>query len=75
MRKYTVYKMFQVDWQCSKCEKATVEFTGWTNTDADLLWYKHKCPKCKKTMMLMHRYPYLEHISNIHPDNLKKLKK
>ncbi len=75
MRQYKKYIMVQVDWQCNNCNKVNVEYTGWHNTEAkNLDHYEHKCPKCKKIIMTMHIFPYLEYINMLPDDVVKKLK-
>lgn len=64
--------MVQVDWECSKCNKANIEYTGVENHNAKYMQYfKHRCPACKKIMWTMHIFPYLEHVYAV-PRDVKK---
>lgn len=59
IKKYSVYKMVQVSMYCNKCN-TELEFTGWELHTNEFGRFKHKCPKCKKTWMLMELYPFLQ---------------
>lgn len=59
VKKYSVYKMVQVSMFCKKCN-TELEYTGWELHTNELLRFKHKCPKCKKTVMLMNNHPFIQ---------------